>query len=175
MHRASLPTPKCVPLDIFNGFGSITPQMLNYVEASGFQEGYTEEQVVSGNVTGDLGEYGAKSPWAKNAVAVSFGTEYRAEYLQDLVSSDFALGSPPTTDLYGQGGATPNRPRSGFNVVEGFGELKVPLDPGEALRGRSLVQCRLPLFVLQHCGFGIRVQIRPRISAHGRHPVPRQL
>lgn len=118
---------KCVPLDIFNGIGSITPKMLNYVEASGFQEGYTEEQVVSGSLTGDLGEYGIKSPFAVNAVAVSLGAEYRAEYLQDLVSADFALGSPPTTDLYGQGGATPNRFRSGYNVQEGFGELKVPL------------------------------------------------
>jgi len=118
---------KCVPLDIFNGFGSITPQMLNYVLASGFQEGYTEEQIVSGSVTGDLGEWGIQSPLAKAPVAMSFGSEYRAEYLQDLVSSDFALGTPPTTDLYGQGGATPNRPRSGFNVVEGFGEMKIPL------------------------------------------------
>jgi outer membrane receptor protein involved in Fe transport len=118
---------KCVPLDIFNGIGSITPAMLSYVGATGFQEGYTEEQIVSGSVTGDLGEYGAQSPWAKTPAAVSFGSEYRAEYLQDLTSDSFALGNPPTTDLYGQGGATPNRPRSGFNVVEGFGELKLPL------------------------------------------------
>ncbi len=118
---------KCVPLDIFNGIGSITPAMLNYVSASGLQDGYTEEQIVSGNITGDLGQYGVQSPWAKSAVAVSAGTEYRAEYLQDLVSESFAQGNPPTTDLYGQGGATPNRPRAGFNVVEGFGELKAPL------------------------------------------------
>ena len=120
-------SPQCVPLDIFNGIGSITPSMLKYVEATGFQEGYTEEQIVSGSLTGDLGQYGAKSPWANSGLAVSFGSEYRAEYLQDLVSDSFALGSPPVTDLYGQGGATPNRPRSGFNVVEGFSELKLPL------------------------------------------------
>ena len=118
----------CVPLDIFNGLGSITPQMLSYVKASGFQEGYTEEQIVSGNITGDLGEYGIQSPLAKSPVAVSFGTEYRAEYIQNLTDSAFALGQNPTiTDLYGQGGATPSVPRSGFNVVEGFGEIKVPL------------------------------------------------
>jgi iron complex outermembrane receptor protein len=118
---------KCVPLDIFNGIGSITPAMLSYVGATGFQEGYTEEQIVSGSMTGDLGQYGLQSPWAKSPVAVSFGSEYRAEYLQDLVSDSFALGNPPVTDLYGQGGATPNRPRSGFNVTEGFGEVKIPL------------------------------------------------
>jgi outer membrane receptor protein involved in Fe transport len=118
---------KCIPLDIFNGIGSITPKMLSYVLASGFQEGYTEEQIVSGSMTGDLGQYGVKSPFAKDGVAISFGSEYRAEYLQDLVSADFALGTPPVTDLYGQGGPTPNRARAGFNVQEGFGELKVPL------------------------------------------------
>ena len=116
---------KCIPLDIFNGIGSITPNMLSYVLASGFQEGYTEEQIVSGDMTGDLGEYGVKSPWAKAPVQVSFGSEYRAEYLQDLVSGDFDLAG--TTDLYGQGGPTPPRPRSGYNVVEGFGEAKIPL------------------------------------------------
>jgi outer membrane receptor protein involved in Fe transport len=113
---------KCVPLDIFNGIGSITPAMLSYVEASGFQEGYTEEQIVSGNVTGDLGEYGIQSPFAKSPAAISFGSEYRAEYLEDLADYEFTSG-----DLYGQGGATPSTPRSGFNVVEGFTEVKVPL------------------------------------------------
>jgi outer membrane receptor protein involved in Fe transport len=118
----------CVPLDIFSGLGSITPQQLAFVKASGFKEGYTEEQILSGNLTGDLGEYGIQSPWAKSPVAVSFGSEYRAEYLQENTDSAFALGENPTiTDLYGQGGATPSVPRSGFNVVEGFGEIKVPL------------------------------------------------
>ena len=113
---------KCVPLDIFNGIGSITPAMLNYVGASGYQEGYTEEQIVSGSITGDLGQYGLKSPWAATGVAISAGSEYRAEYLQNLTDYEFSSG-----DLYGQGGATLSQPRAGFNVVEGFTELKVPL------------------------------------------------
>jgi outer membrane receptor protein involved in Fe transport len=114
--------PKCVPLDIFNGFGSITPAMLQYVGASGFQEGYTEEQIVSGNLTGDLGQYGLQSPFAKSGVGLSVGSEYRAEYLQDLADVEFTTG-----DLYGQGGKTLSVTRSGFNVVEGFSEIKVPL------------------------------------------------
>ena len=113
---------KCVPLDIFSGLGAINPAMLGYVGASGFQEGYTEEQIVSGSVTGDLGEYGIQSPWAKSPVAVSFGSEYRAEYLQDLADYEFTTG-----DLYGQGGKTLSQPRAGFNVVEGFTEVKIPL------------------------------------------------
>jgi len=113
---------KCVPLDIFNGPGSITPQMLSYVSAQGFKEGYTEEQIISGNVTGDLGQYGIQSPLAKTPVAISFGSEYRAEYLELSTDREFSTG-----DLYGQGSATLPQPRAGFNVVEGFGELKAPL------------------------------------------------
>ncbi len=71
--------PGCVPINIFTGFGSITPQALKYVLASGFQEGYTEEQIISGSLTGDLGEYGIQSPWAKSPVGISVGSEYRDE------------------------------------------------------------------------------------------------
>ena len=113
---------KCVPLNIFDGIGSITPAMLNYVGATGFREGYTEEQIISGNLTGDLGQYGIKSPWAESPAAISAGSEYRAEYLEDTVDREYSTG-----DLYGQGGARLGVPRSGFNVVEGFTELKLPL------------------------------------------------
>jgi len=113
---------KCVPLNIFDGIGSISPDMLKYVGASGFREGYTEEQIVSGSLTGDLGQWGLRSPWASAPAALSVGSEYRAEYLQDLVDYAYSSG-----DLYGQGGARLGIPRSGFNVVEGFGELKIPL------------------------------------------------
>ena len=114
--------PPCVPLDIFNGIGSITPAMLNYVKVPALQTGYTEEQIVSGSLTGDLGEYGIQSPWAKAPVAISFGSEYRAEYLELQPDEEYLSG-----DLNGAGGATLATPRSGFNVVEGFTELKAPL------------------------------------------------
>jgi len=112
----------CVPLDVFNGIGSITPAMLAYVKVPGLQEGYTEEQIVSGSLTGSLGEYGIQSPWAKNPVSISVGSEYRAEYLALQADEEYQSG-----DLSGAGGATPSQPRAGFNVVEGFAELKAPL------------------------------------------------
>ncbi|HTW35984.1 MAG TPA: TonB-dependent receptor [Rhizomicrobium sp.] len=112
----------CVPLDVFNGIGSITPQQLSYVKVPGLQNGYTEEQILSADITGDLGEYGIQSPWAKSPVAVSFGTEYRAEYLELQPDEEYISG-----DLNGAGGATLPTPRSGFNVVEGFSEVKIPL------------------------------------------------
>jgi len=115
----------CVPLDIFNGLGSITKPMLNYVGADGFQEGYTQEQVVSGSITGDLGEWGGQSPWAKNPIGISVGAEYRSEALKLSTDQEFT-----TNDLYGQGAPTLSVPLSGFNVSEGFTELKVPLVQG---------------------------------------------
>ena len=115
----------CVPLDIFNGLGAINQQMLGYVKADGFQEGWTQEQIVSGSITGDLGEYGIQSPWAKNAVGISVGAEYRDEQLKLQTDQEFS-----TFDLYGQGGPIPSVPQSGFNVSEGFTELKVPLVQG---------------------------------------------
>lgn len=117
--------PTCVPLDIFNGFGAITPAQLNYVKAQGFKEGLTQEQIVSGAMTGDLGAWGFQSPWAKSPVAVSFGGEYRQEMLELKTSRDFQIN-----DLYGQGGASLPVPLSGFDVAEGFGEVRIPLVQG---------------------------------------------
>lgn len=120
--------PNCVPLDIFNGFNPTDPnfaQALAYVKAQGFKSGWTKEQVVSGALTGDLGEYGIKAPWAKDAVAVAFGGEYRRESVMLDTSRDFQTG-----DLYGQGAKTLPIPGSGYDVEEGFAEVRVPLIQG---------------------------------------------
>src|ERR1041385_4816685 len=101
--------PNCVPLDLFNGFGAPSAAALAYVKASGLSQGFTEEQVVSGNMTGDLGQYGLRSPWAKDGVGVNFGAEYRAEYLQ--LETDQTLQSG---DLYGNGAKTLPQPKAGF-------------------------------------------------------------
>jgi len=119
---ASGQDPTCVPLDYFNGIGSVTPAMLNYIKAQGFMQGSTEEQILSGQLTGDLGQWGIQSPWAKSPVALAIGAEYRAEYLELRTSRDFQIN-----DLYGQGGATLPVPKSGFNVAEGFGEIRIPV------------------------------------------------
>ena len=114
--------PGCVPLDIFNGLGSITPAMEQYVSAVGLQEGWTQEQIISGVITGDLAKWGGQLPWAENPIQVSLGVEYRQEELKLLTDHEFS-----TNDLYGQGAATLSVPQSGFDVKEVFTELKVPL------------------------------------------------
>lgn len=112
----------CVPLDLFHGIGGFTPAMLKYIYANGQQSGSTEERILTGSITGDLGQYGLKSPWASQGVGIALGSEYRSEYIT-LQTSDADKGF----DLMGSGGANPGQPRSGFNVVEGFGEVQVPV------------------------------------------------
>jgi outer membrane receptor protein involved in Fe transport len=114
--------PACVPLDIFGGLGAWTPAMLNYVLGQGFQSGFTEEDVISAQLTGDIGQYGFKLPWANEGVGVAIGGEYRREALKLETSRDFQLN-----DLYGQGGATLPVPLSAFHVKELFGEIRVPI------------------------------------------------
>ena len=111
----------CVPLDIFDGIGSITPAMLNYVNSTSQQTGWTEEKIVSGSTTGDLGQWGAKSPFAHQSATAVLGAEYRQEGLTFQPSYDYRVGdiegSPPI----------PAVPFAGFSVAEGFGELELPL------------------------------------------------
>jgi outer membrane receptor protein involved in Fe transport len=112
--------PNCVPWDIFQPNG-VTPAAIKYLDVPGFREGSTEEWVLTGSVTGDLGEWGIQSPWAKSPVAVALGGEYRQEKLDNRVDLEFSSG-----DLAGQGGPTlPTH--GGFNVTEFFGEARVPI------------------------------------------------
>ncbi len=111
----------CVPLDIFNGIGSITPAMLGYQSTVALQTGWTEEKIVSGSVTGDLGGWGARSPWAKASAVMVLGAEYRQEGLAFLADNEFQTG-----DIEGSV-PIPSVPAAGFDVGEGFGEIELPL------------------------------------------------
>ena len=115
----------CVPLDVFSGLGGITTAMEKSVAAVGEENGLTQEGILSGSITGDFGEWGGKSPWAKNPIAVAIGAEYRDEFLTFTPDSSVSSG-----DLDGAGGAAPPVPKSGYNVTEGFGELQIPLVEG---------------------------------------------
>ena len=110
----------CVPLNLFQ-LGGLTSQQLAYVETPGFQSGSTTEQVADASITGDLGQYGIRSPFATDGVGLNFGGEYRREALTLKTDSEFSSG-----DLSGQGTAV--LPTSGsFDVYELFGEIRVPL------------------------------------------------
>lgn len=113
--------PACVPYNIFAGAGGISPAAIAYLSATGFQKGYTSEQVANVSFTGLLGEYGFQSPWASDGVSINFGAEWRKESLNLQTDNAFSTG-----DLTGQGGAT--LPISGnFRVYDMFAETRIPL------------------------------------------------
>jgi iron complex outermembrane receptor protein len=110
----------CRPYDIFSTTGP-SADSLNYVQTPGFQNGTYSQTVVSGIVTGQLGQYGVKTPWAEDGVGIALGTEYRRESLD--LNTDVAF---QTGDLLGQGGAT--LPSQGsYDLYELFGEARIPL------------------------------------------------
>jgi iron complex outermembrane receptor protein len=110
----------CVPWNIFT-LGGVTPAALNYLQAPGFEKGFTEQSVVGATVGADLGQYGWRLPWSKDGVAISLGAERRVEKLDFQTDLEFS-----TFDLAGQGG--PVIGRSGqYTVKELYGEVKVPI------------------------------------------------
>jgi len=113
---------KCVPYNIFGSYpGGITPAALAYLNGVAQSSGTTTEQVYSINITGDLGKYGMKSPFATKAAGINFGFEYRDENL--TTSYDAAIQGG---DLAGSGGST--LPTSGSQADKDvFGELSIPL------------------------------------------------
>ena len=112
--------PNCVPYDIF-GNGTVTPAALTYLQTPGFSRGNTQETVLTGSVTGQLGNYGVQSPWATNGVAINVGAEYRKERLEFNTDQAFSTG-----DLAGQGGATIGVTGE-FDVRELFTEVQIPV------------------------------------------------
>ena len=110
----------CAPYNIFQD-GGVSPAALKYLTLNGLENGFTEEQVVDANITGQLGKYGVKSPFSDRGVSVNLGAEYRREALsttpdQTLQGNDLAGGS---------GGALPIN--GNFDVYELFGEISVPI------------------------------------------------
>jgi len=110
----------CVPYNIWTP-GGVTPAALNYLTGIAINSGFTQEQVVTGSVAGDLGQYGIKSPFSSQGVGISIGAEYRREYLQTSYDATIQSG-----DLAGAGGATHNT-HGAQTDKDIFGELRVPL------------------------------------------------
>jgi iron complex outermembrane receptor protein len=113
--------PSCVPYDIFGGPSAAA---LDYLNIFGVIQGFTSEQVANFNVTGVLGEYGIRTPWAEDGVGVNVGAEYRKESLE--LNPDQSFQTLPASDLAGQG--APTLPTSGsFRVLEFFAETQIPI------------------------------------------------
>lgn len=123
--------PNCVPYDILSG-GAVSAAAVNYLSAVGFQRGNVDQHIASATVTGDLGEYGVKTPWSDSGLAVALGAEWRRDSLRFNADQAFQ-----TNDLTGQG--SPTLPVSGtIKVKEIFGEAQLPLISGGAVDNLTL-------------------------------------
>jgi iron complex outermembrane receptor protein len=115
--------PNCVPYNIWS-LGGVTPEALAYLQTPGFARGNTQQTVVSGSMSSDLGAYGIKMPTAEDGISVAFGAEHREESM--VLTTDTAYS---TGDLFGQGG--PNiGTRGAYNVNDLFAEVRAPLVQG---------------------------------------------
>ncbi|ACJ01066.1 TonB-dependent receptor plug domain-containing protein [Rhodospirillum centenum] len=112
--------PACRPYNVFQ-IGGVTQEALDYLQTPGFQEGETVQEVLTASVSGDLGQYGVRSPLATDGIAIALGAEYRREELELRTDAAFTTG-----DLAGQGGPTISVDGA-FDVRELFGELRLPL------------------------------------------------
>ena len=110
----------CVPYNIFNQ-GGVTQAQVASLNESGTSHGVIEEQIFEAFVTGDLGKYGVKSPWAEDGVGISLGTQHRWDHL--VFSPDQAELSG---DLAGFGGASV-AVNNAISVQEEYGELRIPI------------------------------------------------
>jgi outer membrane receptor protein involved in Fe transport len=110
----------CVPYNLWSD-GGVSTEALNYLSSSGTSHGSTTERVIEGNITGNLAEYGIKSPWATDGVGVSVGFQSRRDHLS--FAPDQAELS---NDLTGFGGAAVTVDNN-LSVMEGYGEIQVPI------------------------------------------------
>lgn len=115
----------CVPIDLFGGFGTITPEMANYARAVALQQQSYDQTIMNISFTGPVDV--VQLPWAANPLALSVGYEKRDE--SGSLNPDECLKLAPASC---QGGAGGNLlPISGgFKVDEFFMEAQLPIIEG---------------------------------------------
>lgn len=111
---------QCVPWNIFSA-GGVTQDAINYLSTPGTATGNNTEQIAHVDFTGDLSQYGLKTPWANDGVAVNVGYEHRMDSV--TFSPD---GAEESGDLAGFSGALVTINES-YRVNEGFVEARVPI------------------------------------------------
>lgn len=105
--------PNCIPIDVF-AYNGISSEGYQYLYAPTYTHGVQAERVFSLNVSGQLGDYGLRSPFADDGLALAVGAEHRDESL------DFQADA-----LAQANGTKPNQ--GDLNVEEFYSELQVPL------------------------------------------------
>ena len=110
----------CVPINLFGGAGSITPEMLAFISTPTFQTTQVTQKVVSLSANGDIAF--VKSPFAKNPLGVAIGYEQRTVFGGN--KSDAVVQTQG--ELLGSGAPTPDRSGE-LKFKETYLEANMPL------------------------------------------------
>ena len=103
----------CVPADVFNGAGTISPDAVRYINAITTLTSFTSQSVAGANVSGSLFELPA------GPLGISVGTEYRKEAARQTFDA--------LTNAGLNGGNRLDNTEGDFDVKEAFGEVRIPL------------------------------------------------
>jgi outer membrane cobalamin receptor len=90
--------PGCVPVDIFNGAGTITPQQVNYITSPLTDQGLNEQRLLN------LDVHRTWLALPAGAIAWATGFEYRRDsghYIYDPLRLGGVAGAPPSVDIPG--------------------------------------------------------------------------
>jgi iron complex outermembrane receptor protein len=106
----------CVPYNIFAD-GGVSQEALQYLYLNGSAYGTNSQRIVHGDLTGDLGKYGFRSPFAADGFSVNVGYEHRVE------QQGFDPDSGEQSGLLSGFGGAAAPIHQGFRVNEGFIEF----------------------------------------------------
>jgi outer membrane receptor protein involved in Fe transport len=109
----------CVPVDIFGPEGSITNEMVDFLNDASSTTIKTSLGQLRALLSGD---FGYALPWATQPIGFAVGTEFRKYKASQ--QSDILAKIPG--ELGGFGGANPDID-GGYSVYEGYGELIAPI------------------------------------------------
>jgi outer membrane cobalamin receptor len=110
----------CVPVNLFGAAGTISPAMLSYLSTPTFATTEVHQDIISVSANGEIAL--AKSPFAKNPLAVALGFEKRTVFAGN--KSDAVIQTQG--ELLGSGSPTPDR-NGTLKFTETYAELSLPL------------------------------------------------
>jgi outer membrane receptor protein involved in Fe transport len=110
----------CVPINLFGGAGTITPEMLAFISTPTFQTTQVTQKVMSLSANGEIAV--AKSPFAKNPLGLAIGYEQRTVFGGN--KSDAVVQTQG--ELLGSGAPTPDRSGE-LKFKETYVEANMPL------------------------------------------------
>ncbi|NIJ20329.1 outer membrane receptor protein involved in Fe transport [Sphingomonas naasensis] len=105
--------PACTPINVFQANG-LTGEQAAYLYTPSNTASRNTQTIFNLSVSGDLGTFGIRSPWAESGVAIVVGAEHRKETLRYTAD-----------DIAEQGGAADSDGK--ISVTEGFGEIEIPI------------------------------------------------